>query len=188
LAIGSHSTTRGRVIRLAVLDIIPTYEMWTGMDARRAMQVYHWTFLAQAEPMPETLIGRAPREYLEWTLGSWKRGRTLSIFDPRALAHYRAAFAQPARIHAFCEDYRAGQSTDFAIDDADVKAGRRIACPMLALWGTSGIAAARGTNPLDVWKKWAVNVEGAPIESGHSLAEENPDATAAALLPFLAKC
>ncbi len=56
---------------------------------------------------------------------------------------------------------------------------------MLALWGDAGIARAAAT-PLDTWKKWATNVSGAPVDSGHFLTEENPDATAAALMDFFA--
>lgn len=173
-----------RVSRLAVLDIVPTWEMWAKMDAKRAMKVFHWTFLAQPYPLPEMLIGKAPVQYLEWKMAAWNGEDSVSVFDPRALDHYRAFFAVPARLHATCEDYRAGQSTDVAIDDADVKAGRKIECPVLALWGSRGIPAA-GENPLDVWRRWARNVEGRAIDCGHFLAEENPDDTAAALLPFL---
>ena len=98
----------GRVTKLSVLDIIPTLDMWKGMNAARAMVVYHWPFLAQRAPLPEMLIGKAPLEYIDWTLGSWAPDG-LKKFDPRALAHYRAFFQDPARIHACCEDYRAGQ-------------------------------------------------------------------------------
>ena len=38
--------------------------------------------------------------------------------------------------------------------------------------------------PLDTWKKWATNVEGAPVDSGHFLTEENPDVTAKLLREF----
>jgi len=173
-----------RVTRLSVLDIVPTWEMWAKMDAKRAMKVFHWTFLAQPYPLPEMLIGKAPVEYMEWKMLAWNGSDTNSIFDPRAMDHYRAFFSQPARLHATCEDYRAGQSTDVAIDDADVKAGRKIECPLLALWGARGIPAA-GESPLDVWKRWATKAEGQAIDCGHFLAEENPDDTLKALLPFL---
>jgi haloacetate dehalogenase len=173
-----------RVSRLSVLDIIPTWEMWANMNAKRAMKVFHWTFLAQPYPLPEMLIGKAPLDYMEWKMLAWNGGKDNSIFDPRAFEHYRAFFAQPARLHATCEDYRAGQSTDVVIDDADVKARRKIECPVLALWGTRGIPAA-GESPLDVWRRWARQVEGKAIDCGHFLAEENPDDTVAALLPFL---
>ncbi|MCC6948010.1 MAG: alpha/beta hydrolase [Bradyrhizobiaceae bacterium] len=173
-----------RVTRLSVLDIVPTWEMWAKMDAKRAMKVFHWTFLAQPYPLPEMLIGKAPVEYMEWKMLAWNGSDTNSIFDPRAMDHYRAFFAQPARLHATCEDYRAGQSTDVAIDDADVKAGRKIECPLLALWGARGIPA-QGESPLEVWKRWATKVEGRAIDCGHFLPEENPDDTLKALLPFL---
>lgn len=174
----------GRVTRLSVLDIVPTWEMWNGLNAKRAMKVFHWTFLAQPYPLPEMLIGKAPVEYMEWKMRAWNGTGTNEVFDPRAMDHYRAFFAQPARLHATCEDYRAGQSTDVAIDDADVKAGRKIECPVQALWGARGIPA-EGESPLEVWKRWARQVEGQAIDSGHFLAEENPDDTLAALLPFL---
>jgi haloacetate dehalogenase len=173
-----------RTTRLSTLDIVPTWEMWKSMNARRAMKVFHWSFLAQPYPLPEMLISKAPIEYMEWKMLAWNGAKTNSIFDPRALDHYRAFFTQPARLHATCEDYRAGQSTDFAIDDADVIAGRKIECPTLVLWGTRGIPSEIDS-PLDVWRRWARHVEGRAIDSGHFLAEENPDDTLAALLPFL---
>ena len=175
-----------RVTRLAVLDIIPTWEMWAGMNAARAQQVYHWTFLAQPAPFPETLIGNSAGFFFDWIFTGRRWGTDRAAFDPRALQHYRGNFADPARIHAFCEDYRAGQSSDVAIDDADVKAGKKIACPLLALWGTRGIPS-RGDGPLDAWRRWATQVEGRAVECGHFLPEENPEATLAALLPFLAQ-
>jgi haloacetate dehalogenase len=175
----------GRITRLSVLDIVPTHEMWHGLNAKRAMKIFHWTFLAQRFPLPEMLLSKAPVEYLEWKISGWNGETDLLVFDPRALAHYRAFFSEPARIHATCEDYRAGQSTDLAHDEADVTAGKKIACPVLALWGATGIPAG-GSDPLDVWRRWCTNAKGQPIKSGHFLAEENPEATLAALLPFLA--
>ncbi|MBP7002114.1 MAG: alpha/beta hydrolase [Amaricoccus sp.] len=175
-----------RVERLALLDILPTVSMWDGMDAALALQVYHWAFLAQPAPLPETLIGAAPLAYLDHTLASWTASRSLAAFDPRALAAWRAAMAEPARIHAFCEDYRAGATIDVDHDRSDLAAGRRIACPVLVLWGAAGIPAASGS-PLDVWRAtFAPHAEGTGIEAGHFLPEEAPQATLAALLPFLA--
>jgi haloacetate dehalogenase len=173
------------VTKISVLDIVPTWEMWTGLNAPRAMKVFHWTFLAQPFPLPEMLIGKAPFEYLEWKMMAWNGKGDASVFDPRALDHYRAAFRQPARLHATCEDYRAGQTTDFELDDVDKKAGHKIAAPLLALWGASGIPAA-GESPLDVWRRWAANVSGKAIPCGHFLPEEAPEESAAALIPFLA--
>jgi haloacetate dehalogenase len=171
-----------RVEKVAVLDILPTYEMWTRMDQKLAMKVWHWLFLAQPEPLPEVLIGKAPTALQDWELANWSKKKDLSAFDPGALAHYRAFFQSPDRIHATCEDYRAGQSTDLAHDAADRKAGKKIAVPLCALWGAAGIPGDRG--PLEIWRDWAEQVSGQAIDSGHFLPEENPDATAAALLEF----
>ena len=175
----------GRVERLAVLDIVPTWTMWHRMNDKAAMKVWHWPFLAQPYPLPEMLLSKAPVEYLDWKMASWTKRKDLSAFDPRALAHYRAFFSDPLRIHATCEDYRAGRNADLAHDDADRAAGRKITCPVLALWGDAGIPGETST-PLAVWREWANEVAGQAIDSGHFVAEENPQATAAALLAFFA--
>jgi haloacetate dehalogenase len=172
-----------RVERMATLDIVPTYDMWHGMDRNMAMKIWHWPFLAQPAPLPEMLIEKAPVEYLEWKMASWTKAKNLSAFDPRALEHYRVAFSDPKRIHAHCEDYRAGFGADLANDEADRAAGNVIGCPLLALWGGVGIANETG-KPLKIWRQWAPKAEGQPIDSGHFLTEENPDATAKALLEF----
>jgi len=173
----------GRVERMATLDIVPTYDMWHGMDANMAMKVWHWPFLAQAAPLPEMLIGKAPVEYLEWKLASWTKAKNLSAFDPRALEHYRASVSDPARIHAQCEDYRAGYGDDLANDEADRASAKTIDCPLLALWGGVGIASETG-GPLKIWRQWAPQATGQVIDSGHFLTEENPDATLKAMLEF----
>ena len=80
----------GRVERMVTLDIVPTYDMWHGMNRNMAMKVWHWPFLAQPEPLPEMLITKAPVEYLEWKMASWTKAKNLSAFDPRAIdwTHY----------------------------------------------------------------------------------------------------
>lgn len=174
-----------RLVKLCTLDIVPTYEMWARLTPVSAMKIFHWTFLAQPFPLPEKMIGHMPVEYMEWKISSWNGENNLSVFDPRALEHYRAAFRQPARLHASCEDYRAGATTDRLNDEADKKAGKKIQCPLLALWGESGIPS-KGANPLDIWREWANDVSGRPIRSGHFLPEENPADTAKAMLAFFA--
>lgn len=174
-----------RLDRLALLDILPTYVMWQNMNHGLAMSAYHWPFLAQPYPMPETLIGKAPEFYVEHTLASWALPKDLSVFDETALAHYRALLASEKRLHAACEDYRAGESYDARADEADLKAGRKIACPTLVLWGTDYVAK-RAASPLDVWRDWCDDVRGESIVSGHFLAEEAPEEVLKVLVPFLA--
>jgi haloacetate dehalogenase len=180
----------GRVEKLAVLDILPTYDYWQRMDRPYGLKMYHWLFLAQPAPLPERLIGGDPTFYCDATLASWTKARDLSAFDARALAYYRAALSDPLHIHAVCEDYRAGAAADFDHDATDRAVGKRITAPVLVLWGAGGLsptAAEQGPTPLDAWRAWADDVRGAPIDSGHFVAEENPTATAAALLDFFAE-
>lgn len=170
--------------RLVLLDILPGYTMWRNMNHGLAMSAYHWPFLAQPHPMPETLIGKAPEYYVDYTLASWTLPKDLSVFDATALTHYRALLSSQTTLHAVCEDYRAGESYDRLADEADLKAGRKISCPALVLWGTDYVAK-RAENPLDIWREWCETVSGEAIVSGHFLAEEAPDDTLAVLLPFL---
>jgi haloacetate dehalogenase len=170
-----------RVTRLAVLDIVPTVETWARMDHRAALDSYHWLFLAQPFDLPERLIGADPDYFLRWTLASWAEPG--AAFDPRALAAYGRAFRDPAVIHATCEDYRAGATVDLEADAAD-RGRRRIACPVLALWGAAR-PQARPWDPLAIWREWAVDVQGEPLRCGHFLPEEAPADVGAALDRFL---
>lgn len=170
-----------RIRRLATLDIVPTLEQFERLNRFSARQAYHWYFLAQPAPFPETLIGRDPDFFLTHTLESWCG--TPGAFTPEALAAYCEAFRDPAMIHATCEDYRAGIACDCEYDEQDRKAARKIAAPMLALWGAHG-RPNRGMGLLEIWKTWAADVIGAPLDCGHFIPEERPDALAAQLNEF----
>ncbi len=87
-------------------------------------------------------------------------------------------------MHAICEDYRAGAGIDCELDVADF-GQRKIACPMLVLWAAEGILP-KLYDPLAVWRDWADDVRGQPIDSGHYMAEERPEETLEALLGFFA--
>jgi haloacetate dehalogenase len=206
----------GRLEQLATLDIVPTWTMWHRMDARLANRAWHWMFLALPAPFPETLVGKDPLYYFDTRAAAGTKAKSLAAFDPRALAHYHAFFNDPARIHATCEDYRAGRTTDLTHDEQSRAAGAKITCPMLAIWGAAradepgsgqvtgprtvvwtrwplaALASATGgipaetDGPLETWREWATNVHGLAIDCGHYLAEEAPDATARALLEFFA--
>jgi haloacetate dehalogenase len=170
-----------RVRRVAVLDIVPTLEQFERIDRNSARRAYHWFFLTQPAPFPETLIGNDPDYFLDHSLNSWCG--TPGAFTPEALASYREAFRDPAVIHATCEDYRAGATCDCAFDEADRGAGRKITVPMLVLWGAPG-RVSRSTAMLDIWKLWATDVRGEPIDCGHFIPEEAPEALTERLLAF----
>lgn len=174
----------GAVERVAVLDISPTRTMYRATTQSFATAYYHWFFLIQPYDLPERLIGADPVYYLRRKLGGWG-SEGLAPFDARALAEYERCYANAATIHATCEDYRAAASIDLAHDDADAAAGRKVRCPLLALWGERGVVH-RLFDPIADWQAVATDVRGRALSSGHYLAEEIPQETLAELLPFLA--
>ncbi|MFY0693326.1 MAG: alpha/beta hydrolase [Paracoccaceae bacterium] len=174
-----------RIERLGIIEIVPTAEFWRAWDAELAMRAYHWTFLAQPEPLPEQMIGADPAAYMNWTLASWTKAKSLDPFTPDALESYREQAADPARIHAMCADYRAGATFDRILDEADRAAGRKITAPLKLLYADRGFPAKTG-DPTTLWKGWATEVSAEVCKSGHFVMEENPEATLACFLPFFA--
>jgi haloacetate dehalogenase len=173
-----------RVARLAVLDILPTFDVWARMDRNAALNSYHWLFLAQPGPLPERLIGHDPDFYLHHLLDRWA-GNPRSL-APAAVAEYARHFRKASVIAAVCEDYRAGATVDLEDDRADREHGRRLRCPTLVLWGRRYLSAKAGS-PLDVWTPWADDVRDVAIDCGHFIAEEQPAACADALEDFFAR-
>ena len=172
---------RDAVTRLSILDISPTLAMYEGTTMEFARAYYHWFFLIQPSPNPETLIGHDPKFYLRWKMGAmWNRPMT--HFTDLAYSEYERCFCDPAAIHGSCEDYRAAATIDLEHDRADLD--RRIECPVLALWGAEGVVN-RLFNPLDDWRAVATDVRGKALPSGHYIPEEVPDELLAELLPFL---
>ncbi len=171
---------------LAILDVVPTADIFANVDAALATAYFHWFLMLQPEPLAETLMGAVPEFYLRWLLDRWCS--TPGAIADEAFAEYLRCFREPATLHAVCEDYRAAP-LDAAADRADE--GRRIACPVLVLWG-----ADQGQHPgwpsmsLDIVERWrarAGDVTGRPVACGHFLPEEAPEETSRALLAFLAK-
>ena len=129
------------------------------------------------------MIGADPVGWLDWTLAGWTRAKSLAPFAAEALDSYRAQIRDPARLHAMCADYRAGATTDRAHDLADRAAGRRIAAPLRFLWGRHGFPARTG-DPAALWRAWAEDVTDSPVDCGHFVMEEAPEAVLAAMLPY----
>jgi haloacetate dehalogenase len=167
------------VTKLALLDIAPTLAMYERADMAFASAYYHWFFLIQPYDLPEHLIGADPDFYLDKKIGKWSRND--DCFDPAAVAEYKRCFRDPATIHATCEDYRAAAGIDLDHDRADLD--RKIACPLLALWGAEGVIE-RSYPVLDIWRERAADVTGKALPCGHFLAEEAPEETLAALVEF----
>lgn len=167
-----------KVTRAAVLDIVPTPHMFNTVNRVSALGGWHWYFLAQPFDLPERLIGGDPEYYLDRLLAA-----AADAFTPEARAEYTRCFIQKERIHASCEDYRAAAHIDLDHHKADN--GRKIACPLLAIWGEkSGVGRAH--EPVKVWKEWADDVVGMALPCGHFVAEEAPRETFEAMRAFFA--
>lgn len=172
----------GRIARLALIDILPTIVQWERIEAKPD-RFSHWRFLAGEEAEAE--IGRDPIVYYEGLLRDWSGARNLDPFDPRALNLYRQSWNEPSRIHAACEDYRAGATCDRRDDLDDLAAGKTFSCPAMILTGDRYLDQASET-ALAAWTRtFAPGAVGAQVASGHFLAEENPAATLDALTGFL---
>jgi haloacetate dehalogenase len=177
-----------RVERLAVLDIVPTGEVWARADRDFARGYWHWAFLSLPAPLPERLIGGDPQAFFDLHV---RAGMGLGAEDGRypteVLDAYRRALDDPGAVEAMCEDYRAGASVDVEHDDADRDAGRRIACPVLVLWGARGALPRFYDDVLEVWRPWAPDLRGEALDATHFLAEDRPQETVARVLAFLAE-
>ena len=168
-----------RVARLAVLDIVPTYKIYTETDRGIAEDYYHWFFLIQPADYPERMIGNDVPYYLNKKMGKYSFGD--DVFTEIAKAEYLRCFNDPAAIHATCEDYRAAATIDLDHDRADLDT--KLTQPLLALWGEKG-AMARNYDVLEAWRERAVDVSGHALPCGHYLAEERPAETFDALKGF----
>ena len=172
----------GRVRRLAVMDIIPTLEHFERADMAFGLGYYHWFWLAQPHPFPETLIGAAPEAW--WRAHTSREPKPAGFFAAEALADYLAAARDPDMIRGMCEDYRAAASIDLEHDRESRAAGQKIRCPLLVLWGAKAKIAA-WYDALAIWRSYcAAPVSGGPVASGHYLAEEAPEAVLRELKAF----
>ena len=167
------------VTKLAVLDIAPTAMMYDTTDMHFATSYYHWFFLIQPAPFPETLIGSDPKFFLESKMQHWGKDRSAITND--AFDEYLRCFSNPDTIHASCEDYRASASIDLEHDAADV--GLKLDIPLLVLWGATAMVGNK-YDMLCAWQEVATDVTGFAVPGGHYLPEESPDETYQALLDF----
>ncbi|HEV8395618.1 MAG TPA: alpha/beta hydrolase [Vicinamibacterales bacterium] len=166
------------VTKAVILDIVPS--PYSRVTRQFASEYFHWFFLIQPAPFPETLIGNSAEYYLRSRFQ--RQGAAADVFTPQAVAEYLRCFSDPATIHATCEDYRAGATID--LDHASEDGTRKVVCPLLVLWGERG-TVGRLEPVMDLWREKAVNVTGKSLPAGHFLPEEVPEETLSALLGFL---
>jgi haloacetate dehalogenase len=160
------------VIKLAVLDIVPTIEHLERANLAFGLGYYHWFWFAQPHPFPENVINAVPDAW--FAAHTSREPKPPGFFHPEALADYLAAARRPENITGMCEDYRAAVTIDLEHDRASRSAGVKVPCPMLVLWGANG-KIGQWYEPLEIWRRYcAADVMGGAVDSGHYLAEERP--------------
>jgi haloacetate dehalogenase len=172
------------VTALAVLDIVPTAEVWARSDATTAVGYWHWGFLAQPAPLPERLILGDPEAWFDFHVRRMGIGDDRTLYPAEVVEAYRWQLRDPVTVKAMCEDYRAGATIDRELDEAD--RGRLIESPVLALWGTRGALPHFYGDVLAVWREWATDVRGRAIDASHFLVEDEPAEVAGELAEFFA--
>ena len=172
----------GSVLRLMVLDISPTLTMYDNTTMDFAKGYWHWFFLIQKEPIPETMIGANPEFWLKNHMG---RHAGTGIFTPQRWAEYIAGASNAQSMHAMCEDYRAAATIDLAHDRADRAAGKKLTMPLRVLWGEHGLVN-KCFAPIADWEAVAQEVSGKTVPCGHYIPEECPDELIADAQKFFA--
>jgi haloacetate dehalogenase len=169
------------VERLMVLDIAPTLAMYENTSDKFARAYWHWFFLIQPPPLPESLIESDPVRYVRSVMGARHAG--LAPFAPEALAEYERCAAIEGTAQAICEDYRASATIDLVHDRLDIEAGRKLSLPLRVLWGEHG-AVGRCFDVLALWRERADDVSGRALPCGHYIPEEAPGELLAEALSF----
>jgi haloacetate dehalogenase len=170
------------VERMVLLDIAPTLAMYTKTNEAFARAYWHWFFLITPAPLPEKLIENNPELYARSVMGNRSAG--MKPFTGEAFAEYVRCLSLPGTPGGICGDYRASAGIDLEHDREDIAAGRRLRCPILALWGEHG-AVGKISDPMEEWRGVADDARGKALPCGHYIAEEAPDVLLAEALPFL---
>jgi haloacetate dehalogenase len=169
----------GAVKNLTVLDIVPTHTVFRDAGRELAAAYWHWFFF-QVPDLPEVMLANSAEPFLRNMFRALCH-RQDAIEEPM-FQEYLRAFRLPGTIRGGLEDYRAAATVDIADDERDLQ--RKLACPVLAIWGEFGKMHTL-FDVLGTWREKAVDVRGHPVPCGHFIPEEAPDALVRDLVPFL---
>ena len=171
-----------KVIKAAIIDIVPTLDMWAAMDKQGAIGGWHWPFMAQPADFPERMLGSVPAD---WFMRKklLKLTANLNHIPPEIWDEYVRCFNEKT-IRGSCADYRAAATIDCELDTADLH--RKLPMPILVLWGKTSSVGKRFTDPLALWRQRADDVRGEALPSGHYVNEEAPDQVLDWFLRFFA--
>ncbi|MEM7709823.1 MAG: alpha/beta hydrolase [Pseudomonadota bacterium] len=168
--------------RLCVMDIVPVLDLYENATAQMAQDYFYFFFLTQPHPQPENLIAGDAEAFQRQIL--FGLGDAPVAYDPAALEIYLTRSSTPESIFAMCECFRAGLTIDREHDAADRKAGRKITCPTLVMWGDAGVTG-RHFDLRAIWDGWCDDARYTSMPSGHFIPEEAAEPAFDALFPFL---
>ncbi|NYD91057.1 alpha/beta fold hydrolase [Sphingomonas melonis] len=175
VALAQAALHRDAVTHLAVLDVpLPGWSQWEATVAR----LWHFGFHMNRD-LPERLIQGREYDYIASFMA--ERFYDHSRFDPGDVAVYARAMALPGRLRGGLEWYRT-----LAADHAAALTykQRPLAMPVLGLGGD----ARFGAQMVPMLEEFAATVSGGAIaQCSHYVADERPDAVAAALIEFVAR-
>ncbi|MFG1964734.1 alpha/beta fold hydrolase [Nonomuraea sp. NPDC049028] len=169
------------ITHLAVLDVLPTLDMWQVMRGTSAAVGFHLYLMAQPPGLPEQMIAASPDAFFGHFLDIWTN-------DPQAIpADVRTAYLDACRaaVPSIVADYRASAGIDVIHDQADRDAGNRLRMPVTVLqqdWG-----AALGFDAAALWRAWAPDLRHETVTCGHFMAEEAPADIAKTLRDLLTR-
>lgn len=165
-----------RIKKAIFLDICPTLAMYEATNFEFASAYFHWFFLIQKSPLPESMILGNSRGVAEMFMGG-RQGDGLKIFEKECFEEYVKALSDPDTVHAMCQDYRAAATLDMEEQRKDITDGKQIQCPLKVLWGKHGVVE-KCFDALAEWRKVTdqkVSVDGHAVESGHYIPEQAPE-------------
>lgn len=164
-----------RVDALAVLDSVPILEALERADARFAELWPHWFFFSSSHA--ERVITADPLAWYQPDAEKMGQENYDDMVD---------AVTDPATVRAMLADYRASLHVDRRHDEEARANGQQISCPTLVAWSSRDDMETLYGNPADIWVTWCTGpLLTGTVESGHHMAEENPDQLATLLRNFL---
>lgn len=169
------------VSHLAILDVLPTLDMWEVLHGVSASVAFHLYLMAHPPGLPEQLISGAPDAFFSYFLDQWGA-------DPEAIpADIRARYLEASRnaVPSIVADYRASAGIDLEHDRADRDAGNRLKMPATVIQQDWGVAL--GYDAAALWRAWAPDLVHETVHSGHFMAETSPASVTKSLRDLLAR-
>ncbi|MFI7024182.1 alpha/beta fold hydrolase [Micromonospora sp. NPDC049900] len=171
----------GTITHLAILDVLPTLDMWDILHGSSAAVAFHLYLMAQPPGLPEQMISASADAFFGYFLDVWAQ-------NPQSIpVAVRAEYLKASReaVPSIVADYRASAGIDIEHDRADRDAGKRLSMPVTVVqqdWG-----AALGYDAAALWHAWGTDLDHRTTSAGHFMAEEAPEEISGVLRSLLAR-